>query len=171
MNITKNKKHAGLLPIEEREARTYSLVARKFPRKTIMFGKLKVRLYSVAWLGAMIEKSPRAIHAWERQGMFPKPIFKLNDAIRWYCAAELHGYSKIVRACNLRSGRYSEGKKATAVLKHHTFNFQLALRKRLKEDAGSLPQQLKDESEMLQRLRTLKKFKLSKDDLEELIRP
>lgn len=119
----------------------------------------------------MAEKSPRAIHAWEREGVFPKPIFKLTCENRWYCAAELYGYSKIIKACGLRSGRYADGKKATAMLKHHTFNFQLELRKRLNAKAGDLPTQLKDESEMLQRLRSLRKFKLSKDQIDELIRP
>lgn len=164
---------ATLLPYEERE-RVGSAAAslyRKFPRKNITYEGIRLRLYSVAWLSLLCGKSTRTIHAWERAGVFPKPIFKLGDGVRWYCAAEIHGYRKIIKAVGLRSGRYSDGQARTAVLRQHSFAFQEAVRRLLKEKTGTVPPVLSDEQELLKSMRTRKIFKIEPDELEKLIRP
>lgn len=165
-------KKQNLLSAEERDAKgAYSLVSRKFPRKVILFGGRKITLYSIAWLGAMSEKSPRTIHAWEREGNFPKPLFALKDGNRWYCASELYGYSRIIKAVNLRPGRYADGKTATFTLKTHSFQFQSALKKMLKGKLKDVPDKLVDEDDMLKALRRARKIKLSQETIHALIKP
>lgn len=101
--------------------------------------------------------------------MFPSPIFKLSDGYRWYCAAEIHGYSRLVKSAGLRPGRYSEGEKRTIWLKRNTFAFKSKLETILKNRIGEVPRALADEDEIMSALKKEKKLNLTESDVLKLI--
>ncbi len=145
-------------------------VPRRFPRKLVVFKGVKFQLYSLAWLASLSDKSPRAIHKWERLGIFPTPIFRFDEGYRWYCAAEIHGYRHLIRAAGLRSGRYADAEKKTLWLKRNSFDFKAKLQGLLKDRIGMVPTKLVDEDAILKKFAGTKAFKLTEADVVRLIK-
>lgn len=72
------------------------------PSKVVLFKKVRVTVYSIAWLAHLCNRSADTIRRWERRGVLPKPILSSEDGRRWYTASELRGYANIVKANNPR---------------------------------------------------------------------
>src|ERR1043166_4767149 len=72
--------------------------------RLFIYGGETIRVYSIGWLAYMCNRNQQSIRRWQRDKILPAPIFDLNDGKRWYTAAELIGYAKIVRSANIRPG-------------------------------------------------------------------
>lgn len=145
--------------------------ARAYPRKTITFKGRNLRLYSIAWLAHMSGKSTRALHRWDNLGKMPTPLFLLNDSVRWYTAAELHGYSRLIKAANIRMGRIKKGE-ITPLDWFHSFalKFRADLKKLLESKLGQFPEALSDEDKMIEALSSRQKFNLTPSEIARLIK-
>jgi DNA-binding transcriptional MerR regulator len=148
-----------------------AVIPRRYPRKTIMYQGVAMRLYSLAWLSHLCVKSQRTFHLWERKGFFPTPVFDLKNGYRWYCAAEIHGYRRIVQSSGLRSGRYADGKKRTDWLRTTSFAFKSKLEELIKQRLGEVPVKLADEDEILLALSRRERFKMTEKEMLRLIQP
>lgn len=63
-------------------------------------------LYSIGWLGLMLNRSPHRLRQWERNGTLPRPILQdqLQETTRYYLAAEIQAYARIFKATPLLPG-------------------------------------------------------------------
>lgn len=129
--------------------------------KTVMVKGKKLRLYSLSWLARLSEKSPRTFHRWEIEGIFPKPILKLSDACRWYTAAEVNGYSDLVKASGIRNGRNKKGVEPMGQwLRRNSFELQRLIKNHMDKHLDEFPAQLAREEETLKSLAGSKHLKL-----------
>lgn len=128
-------------------------VAKRYPMKTVMIKNRKLRLYSISWLARMAGKHPRTIHGWESRGVFPTPVFKLADGFRWYSAAEINAYSKLIKAAGMRYG-VGRPQKGCAPqsdwLRRNSFEVKRQIKQHFDEKYNAFPDRLSDEDKLLQ---------------------
>lgn len=146
--------------------------AKAYPRKTIVYKGRNLRLYSIAWLAHLSGKSVRSLHRWDTLGKMPKPLFVLSDGVRWYSAAELKGYARLIRAANIgRMGRLPKNQEPPLEWFHRfASQFRKDLKKLLDEKLGDFPERMSDEDALVESLSRKKKFTLSPSELNQLIK-
>lgn len=146
-------------------------IARKYPMKTVNIKGIKFRLYSVSWLAHSAGKTPRAVRRWEEKGMFPKPLFALSDGYRWYSAAEIKAYSRMIKAAGMKMGRLMKGQEPPLQwLKRNAFGAKEILVDLANKEIGKLPQTLDNEDELLASLAKNKKFAPTEAEILALIK-
>lgn len=127
-------------------------VARRYPMKTVVIKNRKLRLYSLSWLARMAGKHPRTIHSWESRGVFPTPIFKLVDNYRWYSAAEINAYTKLVKAAGMRYGVGRPRKGMTPQsdwLRRNSFEVKRQIKEHFDKKFDCFPERLSGEDALL----------------------
>jgi hypothetical protein len=72
--------------------------------KKILYKGVLFPVYSIGWLAHLTNRVQKSIRQWERDKILPRPIMDANDGKRWYLAAEIMGYVKIVQTSDLRPG-------------------------------------------------------------------
>lgn len=65
--------------------------------KDITFKGHKIRVYTIGWLSYTCFLAQVTLRLWEREGVLPKPFFKLAHVSRYYTPAEILVYSKLIR--------------------------------------------------------------------------
>jgi len=165
-------KQAILSPEQRKLGNTVSVqgqLFRRFPVKEVCMDNRKFRVYSVSWLAVLARRSPRTIHALERKGSLPRPIYRLGDSQRWYTAGELMGYSKLIIAANLRAGRYKGGLRQSDWLKVNSFSFKNKLKETLKVSPELIKTRLDSEDAILYTLSTKNRVKFTERQVLDLI--
>jgi DNA-binding transcriptional MerR regulator len=66
--------------------------------KDIIFNDKRIRVYSVGWFSYLTFLAQVTLRKWEREGILPRPFFKLAGANRWYSPAELMLYTREIQA-------------------------------------------------------------------------
>lgn len=129
------------------------MITRRLPMKTVMMNGKKLRLYSLAWLAKLSGKSTRTFHRWEIEGIWPKPLIKLADGVRWYSAAEINGYSELVKASGIRRGSVKKGREKMSLwIKRNSFELQRLIRGVMEKKFADFPTQLPNEEATLKAL-------------------
>ncbi len=101
--------------------------------KSIIYGSHSIKVYSIGFLSYMCNRSQNCIRRWQRTKILPRPIFDLYDGKRWYTAAELIGYTQIVRQGNIRAGA-----KMPISVKLQFADFRRQLKHVIKKDPDNL---------------------------------
>jgi DNA-binding transcriptional MerR regulator len=71
--------------------------------KEVRMGEFRFRLYSISWLARLVNRSANTVRRWEARDCLPRPIIDVpGKKARWYSAAELRGYAKIIHQANIR---------------------------------------------------------------------
>ena len=91
----------------------------------------------------MIQRQQYTIRIWEKNGVLPKPLLRLDGTdYRWYSAAELIGYSEIFHSCK-------DAMRRTSTLKsgfpRKCAWFQAQLRGAVKKDPSAFKPKLPQE--------------------------
>ena len=108
--------------------------------KTSFLAGHKVKLYSIGWLAYMCDRTRDTIRRWERTNILPAPIFHVSENARWYTAAELMGYSQIIRTANIK-----RGEKTLLPVMRRTHEFRSKLKKVFREEPHRLKEDLPNE--------------------------
>ncbi len=108
--------------------------------KNFIYGDSVLKMYSIGWLAYMCNRSQVCLRKWQRDGILPRPLFDLNDGRRWYTAAELIGYAKIIR-----EGNVSPGRKSLFAVKEWMWRFRLRLKKLYDKEPDRIRKELPNE--------------------------
>jgi hypothetical protein len=66
-------------------------------KKRTVFEDHSLTLYSIGWLGILVNRHTQTVRLWEYKGYLPRPIFATDEVqVRYYSAAELIGYAQII---------------------------------------------------------------------------
>lgn len=109
--------------------------------KRVLWQETTISVYSIGWMSYLTFLAAVTIRKWEREGIIPKPFFKLAGSNRWYSAAELLLYSSTIH-------RMYQYKRDLRSLKLELHKLSVQIRRRYLKVDSTLPQEyiaLKDE--------------------------
>lgn len=116
-----------------------------FKKTVLLDGQQSLTVYSIGWLALLTRRHPGTMRSWERRGLLPLPLFEkqIDPMFRYYCAAELMGYARIINSARREVGKaYDKG------LKERMHSFRADLKKAMAANPGNLVLKLPDEERL-----------------------
>ncbi len=76
--------------------------------RVFLVGEKEIELFPIGVLAEIIERSPQTIMIWEKEGGFPKPMYKLpkGKCIRWYSKKQILGIRDLYQKYGRKRGRF-----------------------------------------------------------------
>ena len=70
--------------------------------KKVKYKGFIIHVYPISWLCFLIGRDITTVRRWERRGILPEPLFKLQNNTRYYTAAEIRGYIACFKKAYIR---------------------------------------------------------------------
>lgn len=99
-------------------------------KKCVVFNETTLTVYSIGWLALLVSRHVGTLRVMEKEGVLPQPIFheQMGNDVRYYTAAELLGYSEILKSNRLPPGRSLKGESKKGVLRSKMRLFKTQLK-------------------------------------------
>lgn len=111
------------------------------PKKTIHYKDRAITVYSIGWLALLVNRTVTQVRRWEKAKILPPPLLDAHDNRRWYTAGELHGYSRVFKASNVRTGMKIENTPFKIKAAQFRMNFRKVLEGPAKDIVAKLPEE------------------------------
>jgi hypothetical protein len=93
--------------------------------RVFIVGEKEIELFPVGVLAEIIDRTPQTITMWEKQGVFPRPMYKLpsGKCTRWYSKNQILGIQKIYKEVGPTKSRHFDKERFFSEVKRNFFIF------------------------------------------------